>query len=79
MAKQIRYFRELPPHLEAKYGKEKAEIILSKALKRYGELIQENNDEPKKALPFYAVSVERPDRKPQNCSTLFPVFPVCRI
>ena len=52
MAKQIRYFRELPPHLEAKYGKEKAEIILSKALKRYGELIQENNDEPKKALPF---------------------------
>lgn len=47
MAKQVRYFRELPPHLESKYGKEKATIILNKALQRYEELITENSDEPK--------------------------------
>lgn len=32
MAKQVRYFRQVVPHLEEKYGKEKAQVILQKAL-----------------------------------------------
>ncbi|MBR4446185.1 MAG: L-2-amino-thiazoline-4-carboxylic acid hydrolase [Solobacterium sp.] len=47
MAKQIRYFRQAVPHLEQKYGKEKAQNILKDTLHRYEELLEENKDEPK--------------------------------
>ncbi|MCR5002405.1 MAG: hypothetical protein K6A71_11500, partial [Lachnospiraceae bacterium] len=40
MAKQVRYFRQVIPHLENKYGKGKAETIMAKALKRYDELLE---------------------------------------
>lgn len=47
MAKQVRYFRQVVPHLEEKYGKDKAQVILTKALERYDKLLDENKDEPK--------------------------------
>lgn len=47
MAKQVRYFRQVVSHLEEKYGKKNAQAILTKALARYGELLEENKDEPK--------------------------------
>ena len=47
MAKQVRYLRQVVSHLEEKYGSEKAQAIMEKALKRYDDLIEENKDEPK--------------------------------
>lgn len=47
MAEQGRYLRQVVPHLEAKYGSEKAKAVMEKALKRYAELLEENRDEPK--------------------------------
>ena len=47
MAKQVRYFRQVVSHLKNKYSQEKAEAIMSKALERYAELLEENKDEPK--------------------------------
>ena len=47
MAKLVRYLRQVPLHLEDKYGAEKANAIMEKALKRYDELIDENRDEPR--------------------------------
>ncbi len=56
MVKQVRYFRQVIPHLENKYGKEKAEAIMARALKRYAELLEENKDEPKE---YYMHTRER--------------------
>jgi len=56
MAKQVRYLREVTPHLEDKFGAEKAGLIIEKALKRYDELIDENRDEPKE---YYMHTRER--------------------
>lgn len=39
MAKRVRYFRELVAHLENELGKESAQMIIAKALKRYDILI----------------------------------------
>ena len=39
MAKRVRYFRELVAHLENELGKESAQTIIAKALKRYDILI----------------------------------------
>jgi len=47
MAKQVRYLRQVVPHLEEKYGSKKAQAVMAKVLKRYDELIEENKDEPK--------------------------------
>lgn len=47
MSKQVRYLKQVARHLEEKYGKEKAQSIIAKALKRYDDLIEENKDEPK--------------------------------
>ena len=47
MTKLVRYFRQVVPHLEEKYGKYKAQVILQNALGRYDKLIDENKDEPK--------------------------------
>ena len=47
MAKQVRYLKQVPPHLKDKYGAERANAIMEKALKRYDELIDENKDEPR--------------------------------
>ena len=46
MSKQVRYLKQVARHLEEKYGKEKAQSIIAKALKRYDDLIEENKDEP---------------------------------
>ena len=56
MAKQVRYLRQVTPHLEEKYGAEKANSIMEKALKRYDELIDENKDEPRE---YYMHTRER--------------------
>lgn len=56
MAKQVRYLRQVSPHLEDKYGAERANAIMEKALKRYGELISENKDEPRE---YYMHTRER--------------------
>ena len=47
MAEEISYFKRIAPHLEKKYGGEKARAIMSKARERYGALAEENKDEPK--------------------------------
>ena len=47
MAEQVRYLRQVVPHLEAKYGSEKAKAVMEKAQKRYAKLLEENSDEPK--------------------------------
>ena len=41
------YFDRIVPHVEKRYGKEKAESIMQKAWKRFEELCEENADEPK--------------------------------
>ena len=46
MAEEISYFKRIAPHLEKKYGGEKARAIMSKARERYGALVEENKDEP---------------------------------
>ncbi len=56
MAKQVRYFREVVPHLEKQYGSKKADEILTKALNRYAELLEENKSEPKE---YYMHTRER--------------------
>lgn len=47
MSKQVRYLRQVVSHLEEKYGSEKAQAVMTKAQKRYDELVEENGDEPK--------------------------------
>ncbi|MBR2825037.1 MAG: L-2-amino-thiazoline-4-carboxylic acid hydrolase [Solobacterium sp.] len=47
MTKQIKYLKQIVPHLEEKYGKEQTQKIITKALSRYDEIIFENKDEPK--------------------------------
>lgn len=47
MAKEIKYFRQIVPHLEKKYGVDMAQSIMAKALKRYAAIEEENKDEPK--------------------------------
>lgn len=47
MSKTVKYFKQITPHLEKKYGDRKAKAIRDKALQRYHELIEENKDEPK--------------------------------
>ncbi len=56
MAKQVRYLRQVAPHLEDKYGAERANAIMEKALKRYDGLIAENRDEPRE---YYMHTRER--------------------
>ena len=56
MAKQVRYLRQVVSHLEERYGKEKAKVIMTKAQNRYDELIIENKNEPKE---FYMHTRER--------------------
>lgn len=46
-------------HLEEKYGKEKAQSIIAKALKRYDDLIEENKDEPKAYYMHPRISWDR--------------------
>ena len=47
MAKEINYFKRIVPHLEKKYGGDKARAVMAKARERYGALVEENKDEPK--------------------------------
>ena len=47
MAKKVKYLAQIVYRLEEKYSKQKAQSIISKALKRYDEIILENKDEPK--------------------------------
>ena len=47
MAKEISYFKRIIPHLEKRYGREKAQAIMSKARARYNAIVEENKDEPK--------------------------------
>ena len=47
MAKQVRYFTQIVDHLNKKFGQEKSEAIMAKALQRYDELLEENKDEAK--------------------------------
>ncbi len=47
MAKQNRYLKQVVSHLEKKYGKEKTDAIMTKAIERYNQLVEENIDEPK--------------------------------
>ena len=47
MAKTVKYLDQIVPHLSEKYGNEKAQAIMAKALKRYDEIVAENSDEPK--------------------------------
>lgn len=47
MAKRVRYLVQIVPHLEERYGSEKTQSIMNKALSRYDELVEENGDEPK--------------------------------
>ena len=47
MSKQVRYLRQVVSHLEEKYGSEKVQAVMTKAQKRYDELVEENRDEPK--------------------------------
>ena len=47
MAKQVRYFRQIVSHLNERYGSEKTDRIMDKALKRYDEILEENKNEPK--------------------------------
>lgn len=47
MAKNVRYLDQIVSHLEDKYGSGKTRSIMTKALRRYDELIEENKDEPK--------------------------------
>lgn len=56
MAKEVKYLKLAAAHLERKYGKTKAHLIMKKALKRYDELIEENKDEPKE---FYMHTRQR--------------------
>ncbi len=37
MAKQVRYLRQVSPHLEDQFGTERANAIMKKALKRYDD------------------------------------------
>ncbi len=46
MANQVRYLRQVVPHLEKEYGNKKAKAVMVKAQKRYDELIEENKKEP---------------------------------
>ena len=46
MAKN-KYLEKIVPFLEGKYGKDKANHIMTYAWKRYEELLEENKDEPK--------------------------------
>ncbi len=56
MAKQVRYLRQVVSHLTDKYGTEKAQAIMTKAQKRYDDLIEENKNEPKE---YYMHTRER--------------------
>ncbi len=56
MAKQVRYLRQVTPHLEDKYGAERTSAIMEKARKRYDELTDENRDEPRE---YYMHTRER--------------------
>ncbi len=56
MAKQVRYLKQVVSHLVEKYGEDKAKEIMTKAQKRYDELIEENKDEPKE---YYMHTRER--------------------
>lgn len=47
MVKQVPYFKQIGAHLEERYGREKKQAVIAKALRRYGELIEENRNEPK--------------------------------
>lgn len=47
MAKTVKYLRHIVAHLEKRYGCEKTEAIMSKAMERYEEILDENKDEPK--------------------------------
>lgn len=47
MAKEVKYLKQVAAHLEKKYGSQKAQAIMAKALERYREIVDENNDEPR--------------------------------
>ncbi len=47
MAKRVKYLVQIVPHLEERFGGDKAQAIMQKALTRYDELLKENYDEPK--------------------------------
>ena len=47
MAEKVKYLKEIVPHLQKKFGEEKAQFIIDKAWQRYAEIVEENKDEPK--------------------------------
>lgn len=75
MAKKVKYLKQIVSHLTKKYGNEKSSSIMTKAIKRYDELIEENKDEPKEyymhtreriypsIAVFYAMTDEGIERK----------------
>ncbi|MBQ9069460.1 MAG: L-2-amino-thiazoline-4-carboxylic acid hydrolase [Eggerthellaceae bacterium] len=47
MAKRVKYLSQVVAHLEKKYGAEKAQAIMDKALLRYEQIVEDNKDEPR--------------------------------
>ena len=47
MAKRVKYLVQIVPHLEERFGGDKTQAIMERALARYDELVDENADEPK--------------------------------
>ncbi|MBQ9625239.1 MAG: L-2-amino-thiazoline-4-carboxylic acid hydrolase [Clostridia bacterium] len=47
MPKQVKYLKQVVPHMESRYGKEQAQRIIANANVRYEELLEENQNEPK--------------------------------
>ena len=47
MKSKVKYFKRIVPHLENKYGAKITSSIMSRALRRYEEIVTENKDEPK--------------------------------
>ncbi len=46
MAKCVKYLVQIIPHLEERFGNTRTQAIMQEALVRYGELLEENEDEP---------------------------------
>ena len=47
MAEKVKYLKEIVPHLEKRFGEDRAQAIIDKAWRRYAEIVEENKDEPK--------------------------------
>lgn len=47
MAEKVKYLKEIVPHLEKRFGEDRARVIIDKAWRRYAEIVAENKDEPK--------------------------------